>query len=199
MGPDKKAYTKNRTGDYLPPGGIPSSSSPDELAAIYPNSVNNICDCFMPLSYYEALDSYKIGLANDPALLEAFKQSVAQGAYSNPECIGMCSNTNSDVHTQSFYSASGGRNCKPVTICVSQQQVTNYGTMTGSNINFVAKQNCGNSAPAPGSAPDSTSAPGSGPDSTPDLDASEKRKKIIIIVLIILVILIIGGGLIMIF
>jgi hypothetical protein len=93
------------------------TTSDKDLLKIYPNSANEICNCFMPQDYYLA-KTYNsiIGQYGDEHGMSIFKQMQRSGAFNYPECANSTCASNQSVQTHSFKS-SEGKQCPSVQIC----------------------------------------------------------------------------------
>jgi hypothetical protein len=149
MGP-KGSYTyDSKFNQYLPKGGIPLTSTPEQLKAMYPNSDNKMCGCFMPQTFYQAKDFYPIAKTGNKGNISIFNKTVSAGAYDIPECTGTCSTSN--IKTNNWNKAPGG--CRNIQICEQTAVLNNYGNLTNSPIKFEQANNCeqtNQAPPAPG-------------------------------------------------
>jgi hypothetical protein len=139
IGPDGKPYPNpSQPWERKPPGGIPISTTPIQLKAMYPNSDIDICTSFMPPSFYVAKDNYQINKSGDAASIRIFKNVVEQGAYEFAECTA---SGRGKVRTGRFLN---GGQCKPVTVCENVAQINAVGAnLEGSKIEITQSNNCG--------------------------------------------------------
>jgi hypothetical protein len=157
MGPDGKQYNFNASIPWkrLPPGGIPRTSTPAELAKMYPNSSNAICSAFMPEDFNIAHDYYPLYKEDDTKEMDILSQVISKGGYKYAECTPY-GNKSNGVYTTRFINA-GNNPCPSVAICTNNTNINAKGaTFNNSQIQITQSNECGgtgkNSAEAPKSA-----------------------------------------------
>lgn len=144
MGPDGKQYDFNASVPWkrLPPGGIPRTSTPAELAKMYPNSTNAICNAFMPEDYNIAYDYYPLYKEGDTKEMDILSQVISKGGYKYAECTPHGSQSNG-VYTNRFINA-GNNPCPSVAICTNNTNINAKGaTFKDSPITITQSNECG--------------------------------------------------------
>jgi hypothetical protein len=164
LGPNGQIYTKKDvTG--IPSAGLPMTTPTTEVLAAYPNSILDMCGCFIPTDGVIATDyNLLIESGMSPAdAKEYMGLSVNAEAYINPACYDSKCNTNK-VLRQGWKLAPGG--CRPVQICYTKSNITNTGTITG-NVNIKQDPTCIATAVTAAAAPPPAAPTNAAPVSTP--------------------------------
>jgi len=128
----------------------------DTLENKFPNSINPICSNFMPTNYYPAYDyanaTKNSTVGDSKNTLTAIQKLTNKQYYKNPDCTALGSNSN--PHTQSFYSYSGQQFCPNIEICVNAVDFENFGTFSG-NVTINPSNTCDKEQNTPQNTPSS--------------------------------------------
>ena len=135
-GPDKKARPGNSLNAAL-------TTKLDQLAKDYPQSANEICNCFMP-NYYYRVKKYQsmISAYGDENGPKVYDQMNAQNAFNYPECSNSVCSNNQSIHTYNFKTA-GNQQCPSVQVCLNNLTIDAKGAeFKNAPINVVQSNNC---------------------------------------------------------
>jgi len=122
---------------------VPLTISESALLDTYPNSKNDICNCFMPEDYYMAKAYNSMFQAyGDKEGGNVFNQMKTSGAFNYPECSNQHCSNNQAIHTYS-YKTSASQKCPNVQVCSNTLNLDlNGAQFQDAPVNISQNNNC---------------------------------------------------------
>ena len=176
-------------------------TSDNDLVLTYPNSIHSICNCFMPVDYYQA-KSYNslLSLYGEASGKDFYNQMQPDRSFSIPECGDKLCNTNESVKTYDYRKNQSNKSCPSIgPICLNNLNINVKDNRLNIPINAVQTNDCkkveeraptpSNPTPEPAPTPSNPT-----PEPAPPVATQAKMSPMIIAIIIVIILALIGGG-----